>query len=390
MASKPSTVNQTNALSSQVLGVTPNVISSQSRTTTLSGLQRQIIIYYFGPAVTDEQKRNIMTAMMVYGKSASDRVKAWQSWVLTWACVCFPQMVGKFRSMRSTEYILEAFPESYISACDQMMATLQADSDATPEVPILAGFPLTNHPMNANFYNSGTVEGLYGYFALLVHLMGKTIGPTTRDAITTRRPSNIIDTFRCSHSSYVLRGAGRMSDAAHTQVRDAWDLSTAPRKVLIEELCLLGGSDDITAQIVNLMFRMLEYSGMQPALFIKDLLLACPWVIKDIPSLAPAYEVFINSVTAYANLSESLRPYTKVYHGNNTKIFHSKSMQDLTAVAVFWLSITNDSMAGYTAPGGDKAKAAFIKLAAAHGIDMTTGALDANTAIVAPEADDDE
>jgi len=179
-----------------------------------------------------------------------------------------------------------------------------------------------------------------------------------------------------------------MSDTAHAQIRDAWDLSTAPRKVVIEEFSLLGGSDDVTAQIVNLMFRMLEYSGMQPALFIKDLLLACPWIVRDMPSLAPAYEVFVNSVTAYANLSASLRPYTKLFHGNNTKIFHSKSMQDLTAVAVLWLSVNNDSMAGYTAPGGDKAKAAFIKLAAAHGIDLTTGALEASAIVAAPDAEE--
>lgn len=388
MAARPTSVSQANVLSSSVLGVTPTVLDTQSRTSTLQGLQRHVTIYYFGPAVSEDQKRDIMTIMMVYGRSSSDRVKMWQTWVLTWACASFPQLVGKFRSMRSSEYTLEAFPEAFIEACNTAVTRLQADPTSSQPAPLLAGFPLTNQGLTHSYYNCGTLEGIYGYFALIVHLMGKSVGASTRDVITTRRPTNIIDTFRCAHSQFVLRGAGRMSDTAHSQVRDAWDLSTAPRKVLIEELSLLGGSDDVSAQIVNLMFRMLEYSGMQPALFIKELLISCPWVIQDIPSLAPAYDVFVNSVTAYASLSASLRPYTKLYHGNNTKIFHSKSMQDLTAVAVMWLSVNNDSMAGYTAPGGDKAKAAFIKLAAQRGIDITTGALGVTAAVTAPEIED--
>jgi len=383
MSSRPSTVYQANVLGSSVLGVTPGGLTAQFKGSTLKGLQRSIPVYYLGPQATDQDIQNILSVMTLFGRSKNTVVKAWQTWVLSLTCVCFPDLVTKLRAMKSNEYQLMAMPESFVDSVKTAFDKLQQDSDLSTPAIRLAGLPDPSGNIDADLYNAGTVTGLYAYYALVVHLMGKRIDPSTRDTITVRRPQNLMDTFRCHGSKFLLTGGGRMSDQAHSLVRDAWDLSTAPRKVIIDEFSRLKDSDDQTAQVVNLMFRMLEYSGMQPALFIKDFLSACPWVVKDMPSLVPAYEVYVNSVTAYASLDPDLRPYTKLYHGNNTKIFHSKSMQDLTAVSVMWLSVNNDTMSGYTAPGGDKAKAAFIKLAENHGIDLKTGALDPNV-ITAP------
>jgi len=390
MTQRPSSVAQVNALGSVSLGVTPAALGPPTRVSTLQGLQRSIPVYYIGPGVPEDEARDILTVMFLYGRSTSSKIKDWQTWVLTWSCCCFPQLVPKFRAMRSAEYLIAPLPDTFTNDVRTAMAQLAADPGAKIAAPLFPHFPGTSATLSWEYYNCGNLEGIYGYYALMVHLMGKKIDASTRDAITTRRPGNIIDTFRCASSSFVLRGPGRIGDTGHDMIRNAWDLSTAPRKVIIEEYSLFASVDDQTAQIVNLMFRMLEYSGMQPSLFIKDFLSACPWAIPNIPALAPAYDVYVNSVFAFSSLDPTLRPYTKLFHGNNTRIFHAKSMQDLTALAVDWLSVNNDSMTGYTAPGGDKVKAAFWKLAQAKGIDVNTGAINTDYIQAAQAVEGDE
>jgi hypothetical protein len=232
--------------------------------------------------------------------------------------------------------------------------------------------------MSAALYNCCNVKGIYGYYSLIVHLMGKRIDASTRGAITTRRPQNLIDRFKCPQVSYILTGDGKMSSKAHEEVTQAWLESTTVRRVAIEEFSTLSTADTSGAEMVALMFGMLENSGMQPIAFIHNLLLSCDWVISEMPALSPAYHLYIQSVEAYDRSPAHMRPFLKLYWSDSTKIFHGKSLANLTACAVLWMLPDNPTMSGYTIAGSDRIKADFIAKARAHGIDL------AQSSMVAP------
>jgi hypothetical protein len=352
----------------------------------ISGLKRSIPIYTLPTGTDAEAMKDIMTILTLYGKSESTTLKAWQTWVFTWVCVAFPEMEGRYRAARSTEYVFSPLPEAFIDEVSDMVTRLQSDPALELPAPNGYGFPGTTALFTTSVYNCGSIVGLYGYLSLVVHLMGKQIGAGNRDLITNRRPLNIIDKYNAQGVSYILTGRGRMSDVAHSKVKDSWDQSSVLRKVTIDEFCRLRGSDELSADVVFTMFRMLEYSHMSNAGFIRDFLDSCDWVLKDMPSMIPLYDFYVNSVYAFAAEPAQRRPYVKLYYGDNTTIFHAKTLQDLTAIAVEWLRPNNDSLTGYTAPGGDKAKAAFARLCMARGIDISSGTL-STPVIVAPGDD---
>lgn len=359
---------------------------STPSTGVLTGMKRSIPVYTLPSSLTTEQLKDIMTVMVVYGTSTDRNAKMWQTWVFTWVCLAFPGMESRFAASKSKEYIFTPLPASFIEEVSQLVARLTVDTDLTLEVPEGYGFPVAGKQLSVDFYNCGSIKGLYGYFALIVHLMGKQIRASNRELITMRRPQNIIDKYQATEEAFILTGLGRMSDIAHEMVKTAWDQCSALRKVTIDELCRMRGSEEISSDIVFTMFRMLEYAHMANAGFIRDFLNSCDWVLRDMPSMKPAFDVYVESVYAFAAEPPTRRPYVKLYYGDNTTIFHGKTLQDLTAIAVEWLKVNNDSLTGYTAPGGEKAKVAFARLCMARGIDLVSATL-GTPAVVAPEED---
>jgi len=352
----------------------------------VSGLKRSIVVYYIDGEITPEQTKDLMTVLTLYGRSTSEDIECWQTWVLTWVCIAFPEMANKYRAARATEFVLQPIPDTFLAGVSAAVMGLQSDPSKNQVLPENIGFPPTTALLSYQVYNCGSTQGLYSYFSLIVHLMGKAIVPSTRDMIVNRRPKNLMDKFKCTDAAYILTGGGRISDIGHVQIKIAWDQSTPLRKVTINEFCRLRGSDELTSDIVFTMFRMLEYSQMSNAAFIRDFLDSCDWVLKDMPALIPAYDLYVNSIIAFAAETPERRPFIKLYHGDSSTIFHAKSLQDLTKIAVRWLQVNNDSLSGYTAPGGDKALNAFLRLCAARGIDMDSATM--VNAIRAPDDDD--
>lgn len=384
MSATPLTPSQLRSFSMGLFNSSGVVPPSASGSGVVSGVKRSIPVYVLPSGIETDQMKDIMTVLTLYGRSESTSIKQWQTWIYTWVCVAFPEMGGRYGASRHAEYVTSPLPEAFISQVDTMVDTLRADPTAELDAPSGFGFPDTEAKLTSAVYNCGSIVGLYGYFSLIVHLMGKQINAGNRDLITNRRPKNIIDKYSASDAAYILTGKGRMSDVAHMKIKDAWDQSNAYRKITITEFCRLRGSDELSADVVFTMFRMLEYSHMSNAGFIRDFLDSCDWVLKDMPSMIPAYDVYVNSVYAFAAEPPERRPYVKLYYGDNTTIFHAKTLQDLTAIAVEWLRVNNDSLIGYTAPGGERAKAAFARLCASRGIDLTSGTM-GTPAIVAPE-----
>lgn len=376
-----STINPSPLLTSdQVLALADQAFSSnlQARilpgtSSRLRGVTRQIPVFYLPSEVEANTRLSALAAMTLPGRATGGETKEWQSWVLSYVLVSFPELAQILRDQCGAEYTVSTFPDSFLESLTAADKALEADSDATPSISFPSSFPSTSAKYTAEVYNSNSIPGVYGYCGLLLHLMGKRITPSTRDNMTSRRPGNIIDKFHVGDEAYILRGAGRMSDFAHTAINKAWDQSMSVRMALVPEFARLKGAGTLASEACYLLFGMLEYSGMQPAPLIHSLITACPWVASEIPILRPAYHLYVESVKEYIRAEPETRPFLKLMYGDQTRIFHAKSLSDLTACAVFFLAQTEPSLAGYTAPGGEKAKAAFAVRALAHGISLAGG-----------------
>lgn len=339
---------------------------------SLGEIHRQIIIYTLPDNAEPAMVKAIAAVLMLHGRSTSLKIDQWQTWTLTFLCVCFPQFRDLFKTEHMVEYKLTSIPDSFLKGVIDMARTVVSDPDTSVKAPTLAELPTTLQLMTKDFYECGTEDGRYCYFALVVHLMGKQ----TRTVRTEQRPEKLMETFSNKDIAYVMTGNGRMSDHAHLAVHNAWSSMDHPRQVFIRHFCKYRGNTDRSVRMVFLMFGMLEYSGMQSAVFINSFLNACPWVISDVPLLAPAFSFYRESVIAFSKAEAEFRPYIKLYHGNSSQIFHSKSLQDLNAVAVMWLSATVPSMKDYQIPGGETAKTAFAKAAKARNLHFDTLAVD--------------
>jgi len=369
--STPTVTAAFSKLSASVFGANLTGGARAGAATGMKGMLRKIPYYTWPTDIEEELKPTLLTALTLPGRSVSDSVTEWQTWVITWCCLCFDEVPGKIAATKTLEYVPEPLPAVFVEEVRAAEQELLAAPESSVQLAFPPGLPGTAVAYSARQWNCGTIKGVYGYFALIVHLMGKRVDASTRDNIVNRRPKNIMDKFLCHDLSYIMTGAGRMSDMAHTMIPQAWQESTLVRRLMIRELCTFKEADVLGPEIVNTLFQMLDYSGMQPVAFIHRLLEACPWVIEDIPVLRPAFAVYSQSLVSYAQMPAVERPYLKLLYGDTTKLFHSKSMVDLTACAVEYLKQYEPSMAGYTAPGGDKAKVLFMEAAQKRGIDVT-------------------
>jgi hypothetical protein len=301
--------------------------------------------------------------------------------VLTFTGLAFPETIPGIIASSQGEISFQPFPGPFIQAIDSVRHTLEADSDAKIPIPFPPEFPAGPSDLDVEVANCANMLGCYGYYALIVHLMGKRITDDTREVITVRRPQNIIDGFQAQNEAFILTGDGKMSTHAHGHINLAWDLLGSVREELIPRFARLGGSATIPNRIIHMMFDMLQHSGMQPAALIHQLVSAHPWIC-EINILRPEYDYYVTSVTRYIEIDPAVRPFIKVMYGNSTKIFHAKTMANLTACAVFFLETTNPSLQAYTAPGGEVAKRVFSAELAKRGLSLTS----ASTATSAPAA----
>ena len=339
---------------------------------SLGGLRRQIIIYTLPDNTKPAMVKAIAAVLMLHGRSTSLEIDQWQTWTLTFLCVCFPHFRDRFTTAKMAEYKLTSIPDSFLKGVIDMARTVASDPDASVKAPTLAELPTTLQLMTKDFYECGTLDGVYCYFAMVVHLMGKQ----TRAVMMERLAEKLMETFSSKGIAYVITGNGRMSDHAHLAVHKAWSSMDHPRQIFILDFCKSRWNTERAVMMVFHMFGMLEYSGMQSAVLINSFLCACPWVIRDVPLLVPAFAFYKESVIAFSKAEAEFRPYIKLYHGNSSQIFHSKSLEDLNAVAVMWLSATVPFLKDYRPPGGEEAKNAFAEAVKARNLHFDILAVD--------------
>jgi hypothetical protein len=280
--------------------------------------------------------------------------------------VAFDDFIGKLTGPGSTEYRLVEFPKSYMDSIDQTIGNDTLDtSPVTIDFP--DGLPAGTTAFTVDYYNAASVEGAYGFLALLVFLMGKRVTDKNRESIEKKRPENLINTWKMRDEAFVLTGAGKLGRNAQDMIPHAWFQAPLLRDIVIKEFVLFRGSRIRPLEVVSTLFGLLEHSGMQGAVFCHRLIKALPWV-KDMPLLRADISVYQQSVIEYLDLDAELRPFVKLLLGSSTKLFHTKSMARLVACATLYIAQDEPSVALYNAPGGEAAKRAFILEAKKHGL----------------------
>jgi len=347
------------AMSSGAFFTSGNTGQLEGSGTLLAGMLRHITAYRLPSTATTDERLFAMIALTLCGRSTNGEVSNWQSFVLSYTGLAFPEVITEITTSSRGEIEFLEFPPTFVTAIRSIDAALEADPTARVVIPFPGVFPIGPAEITAAESNCASILGCYGYYALIVHLMGKRINTDTRENMTIRRPGNLIDGFHAQSEEFILRGDGRMSDHAHTSINTAWDMLTSVKQVLVPKFTLLDRSTGVPGQMVYTMFDMLKNSGMQPAALVHQLISAFPW-IDEVPMLRPEYDFYVKSLTDYSRLPAPVRPYLKVMYGNTTKIFHAKSLANLTAIAVMFLKAATPTLQGYTAPGGEAAKATFL------------------------------
>lgn len=342
---------------------------------SVTGHLRSIKVYQLSPE--DAPLRlSVLAYLTVHGRSTSSSIASWESWVLSMISIAFHGMADKIVDQSGGEYHRAHLPAEFINhlkAAEQVIETPENPQLVGLPVPIVTAipdFPHTPLGHSVDLYNCASVRSVYGYISIMTFLMGKQITPANRDNFKKSRPQNVIDKFSLSEDQcYILTGEGRFSDHGLGMINAAWNSSTAGRKAVVTEFVTFRQGPIQAQEVIFFLFRLLENSYMQPAYFIHQLIKAVPEV-ATIPVLRPAFELYAQSVKDFSKFPAHLRPYVKLMFGDTTKLFHSKSLQDLTACAVLFLGQDNDTVKAYSAPGGAKAKVAFKKLCSKLEIDI--------------------
>lgn len=345
----------------------------------LKGMQRTIRAYKLPSSATADDRLLLMGALTLCGQSVNGDIPNWQCFVLTYTALAFPETIATIVTDSEGEITFEDFPTLVMDEIRSSEEKFDKDSSISISIDFPAPLPPAKKPFTVDVFNCSTLLGCYAYYSLIVHLMGKKIGPDTRENITIRRPGNLIDAFHAQSEEYILRGDGRMSDNAHTMINSSWDMLTSVKQSLVPLFAGLEKSKSPPGQIVFTLFTLLKNSGMQPAALAHQLISSFPWVI-EIPILRPEYDYYVKSLLDYSKISPLVRPYIKLMYGNTTRIFHAKSLSNITACAVMYLTTVNPTLKGYTAPGGENAKAAFMHALKVRGVSLqsssTSGATD--------------
>jgi hypothetical protein len=342
------------------------VQQTSAKKPSVTGVKRSILIYRLPAGMDDATRLSCMAALTLCGKSDETEVRPWQTWIGTYVCIAFEEFAGRIAAEGKDEYRLEDLPTTFVDAVQN--ANNRDDLDKVPALlPIPDGLPPTTGAYTTFLYNCSKIEGVYGYLSLMTFLMGKRINDQNRASIETKRPGNLVQAWSPGDAEYILTGAGKMGRKAHEMVPIAWDQSAILRELVVREFITFSGSKIHPMEVTATLFRMIEHSGMQGALFAHRLLQSCPWV-SEIPILKPDIAVYAQSVQLYLSLPAEERGFTKLIKGNTTKIFRAKSMPGLIKCAWLWISQSEPSTAQYTAPGGDEALKAFVKAAHERGI----------------------
>lgn len=318
---------------------------------TSSALVTKTTIYYLSGA-TPQETKCVLTALTLCGKSTDTIISKWQSWVCTWSCVVFPELVPALKSNLSpSEYVLEAFTPEFVAECKAAVVAQGAETTARdmfvafpPSLPKASAFPI-----NADLAGVAALESLYQYYAMMVFILGKSLNPESMVSISSRRPEALMRKANSRRGEYILIGNGRIASENYGRVQGGWVRSTGPRKIIIAHLAALYAAPDkpetLDPIVVNM--DMLRNAGQSYIFYIHELVVAHPWAIKEIHPLRAAWTHYMNIVNILTAQPPHLIPFYKMMMQDSNRDVRRKDIEPLIGVAIFYASQTRPNMHRY-------------------------------------------
>lgn len=320
-------------------------------TFTTMAPRQSIPVYYLTSASTERQRKAVMLAMTLCGRCTDERPTAWQSWVLSWSALCFPELVKQYQdNPNAVDYRYEAFPTSFIEECVSAIGD-QLDESTAGDKFVRLPMDLPNAalvPINIELAESMNMEALYAYYSMIVFIMGKSLTPENVSAITTRRPDALIRKRSLQAYSYILTGAGQIHPDHFKHIQSGWIRSTQLRIITVKLLARLNASPGRSEMldVVSVNMEMLKNSGQSYLFYIHELLVACPWAVT-IPSLRSPYYHYCRMVLHLATVEEYLRPFYKLMMQDAAKEIRRRDIEPLISVATFFAAQTRTTMNQY-------------------------------------------
>lgn len=337
-------------------------------------IKNRIVIYHLTSAHTEKHVKAAMAALTLCGRCDDERPAAWQSLVLTWSVLCFPELVDTLKNdSTSVDYTFSVLSDDFLnSASEAMKAHAQESEDTFVSFP--SNLPdASTVPVTAELVAACQVEGLYAYYAMLVFVLGKSLSPESMVALTTKRPSALIRKRMLENCEYILVGEGKPAMDNYKRIQSGWIRSTRPRISIVTHLANLVSADNRSESLdtICVNMEMLKNSGQTYMYYIHELFVACPWCLT-IPAVRSAYYHYVRIVKTLAEQPEWFRPYYKLAYQDATSIVRRKDIEPLIGIATFYAAQTRKTMSKYRINNDTiPLVQAFHAMAQEHGVKFT-------------------
>jgi len=173
---------------------------------TTQSPRQSIKMAYLTNDVTERQKKSVMACLTLCGKCTDTRPTAWQSWVLTWSCLCFPELVKSYKDdSTAIDYEYVPFEPEFISRCvDAVMAQGKEETAGDQFVTFPNFLPNAGAtPVNPELVTASSLESLYTYYAMIVFIMGKSLSVENIKALSFNRPDALMRKRQLHAYSYI-------------------------------------------------------------------------------------------------------------------------------------------------------------------------------------------
>lgn len=344
--------------------------------TRMDGYSRTMTIYVLPSDLSTDSVLLILAYLTPFGRSDDPVSFKFGSWMYSMIAIAFKHIQEPMQRENTLEYKYVNFPSSTIQTILELANIargLNIDGTFKDEESVADSADrdseinqeYTNHLLNLSFppdfpdlditdeffpqdlIPCSGITSVYGFMALLFFLAGKQINETNSVTITTRRPQNLIDTYKIPEKArFFLTGDGRMQMNALTMCNNMWTIHTPLRIAIISQIAHFSQGSSLAMRVVYTVSKLLEYVGMQQALYINQFLMAHPEAI-EYSTLRPSLISYVNSMNQLKTVDPILRPYFKVIYGDQTRIFHRNSILALASVAIAYQRKFNDSIKHY-------------------------------------------
>lgn len=328
---------------------------------------------FYLPDDTNLQTRSIvLSTMTLFGRSKDGDVRRWKTWLLSYLCMCYPELVEIAFRRNPREYTLEPIDPMYVTNWQESFDQVDEseEEDVTAEALAHPLFPeIDGILVDAELVGCNELDGLYCYASLLLFLAGKSITQLNRNAITTKRPKALMDEFQTHGSAYILTGKGRIGDNGHQLVHAAWTASVDPRIEIVEHFAQAMGVSATPYRIISHTMRLMRLNGMNYVVLILRFMEAFKEHLKDIPQLRSDIRAYQDSAARWVSIDDSIRPFYKFAYGNECTIFRRRDMSGLVACGIVYGSSTSETLKNYRIDAGYSALINQVaKIASLHGI----------------------